>query len=82
MSEVLECTSSFATWTTLQTVFSYSSVSRTHHLREELLSLHRGDLSVEDYGRKFKALCDELSAIGRPVDDADKEHWFLRGLGL
>uniref|UniRef100_A0A2N9I5H9 Integrase catalytic domain-containing protein n=1 Tax=Fagus sylvatica TaxID=28930 RepID=A0A2N9I5H9_FAGSY len=33
------------------------------------------------YARAFKALCDQLHAIGRPVDDTDKTHWFLRGLG-
>lgn len=59
-----------------------SSVSRTHQLHEELLSLRRGELSVDEYGRKFKGLCDQLSAIGRPVDDSDKGHWFLLGLGL
>ena len=30
---------------------------------------------------KFKALCDQLSAIGQPVDESDKLHWFLCGLG-
>ncbi|KAL6337939.1 hypothetical protein AAG906_005404 [Vitis piasezkii] len=29
----------------------------------------------------FKALCDQLHAIGRPVDDTNKVHWFLHGLG-
>lgn len=82
MTKVIECTSSFQAWTALQAAYSDSSASRTHHLREELLSLHRGDLSIDDYGRKFKSLCDKLSAIGRPVDDAGKGHWFLRGLGI
>nr|GEU38958.1 putative zinc finger, CCHC-type [Tanacetum cinerariifolium] len=32
-------------------------------------------------GRIFKALCDQLSAIGQPVDESDKLHWFFYGLG-
>ncbi|KAG6415796.1 hypothetical protein SASPL_123214 [Salvia splendens] len=80
MSEVIECSSSHSAWSTLQVAFSDSSVSRTHQLRDELLSLRRGAQSVEEYGRKFKGLCDQLSAINRPVDDSDKGHWFLRGL--
>lgn len=38
-------------------------------------------MSVYDFGRKFKALCDQLTAVGQPVDDFDKIHWFLCGLG-
>ena len=29
----------------------------------------------------FKALCDQLHAIGKPVDGTDKVFWFLCGLG-
>lgn len=41
----------------------------------------QGTSSVFDYSRKFKHYCDKLSAIGYPVDDTDKIHWFLYGLG-
>ncbi|KAG6397102.1 hypothetical protein SASPL_143266 [Salvia splendens] len=81
MFEVIECSSSHSDWSTLQVAFSDSSASRTHQLREELLSLRRGAQSVEEYGQKFKGLCDQLSAINRTVDDSDKGHWFLGGLG-
>ena len=40
-----------------------------------------GTQSVPEYVRAFKALCDQLHAIGRPVDDTDKVHWFFHGLG-
>ncbi|KAL5782263.1 hypothetical protein ACOSP7_007292 [Xanthoceras sorbifolium] len=40
-----------------------------------------GTRSVTVYARAFKALCDQLHAIGRPIDATDKVHWFLRGLG-
>ncbi|KZV53423.1 hypothetical protein F511_10209 [Dorcoceras hygrometricum] len=78
-SEVIDSSTSREAWVTLEGVFS--SVSRQHQLREELLSLRRGSSSVHDYGKKFKLLCDQLNAIGRPVDETDKSHWFLRGLG-
>ncbi|CAA0807454.1 Unknown protein [Striga hermonthica] len=79
-SEVINVVSSRELWLTLEEVFS--SASRHHQLREELLSLRRGDMTVDDYGRRFKGLCDQLSAIGRPVDASDQSHWFLRGLGI
>jgi len=34
-----------------------------------------------EYARSFRSLCDQLSAIGKSVDDTDKVHWFLYGLG-
>ncbi|KZV40895.1 hypothetical protein F511_05140 [Dorcoceras hygrometricum] len=79
-SEVIDSSTSRDTWVTLEGVFS--SASRQHQLREELLWIRRGSSSVDDYGKKFKLLCDQLNAIGRPVDETDKSHWFLRGLGI
>ncbi|KAJ0049526.1 hypothetical protein Pint_15730 [Pistacia integerrima] len=37
--------------------------------------------SVVEYSREFKFVCDQLAAMGRSVDDLDKIHWYLRGLG-
>ncbi|RVW98139.1 hypothetical protein CK203_031959 [Vitis vinifera] len=36
--------------------------------------------SVSEYARAFKALCNQLHAMGRPVDGTDEVHWFLRDL--
>ena len=43
--------------------------------------MRRGTRSVTEYAQAFKAFCDQLHAIGRPVDDTDKVHWFLYGFG-
>lgn len=40
-----------------------------------------GSHTVSEYGLKFKAIADQLTAIGRGVDETDKAHWFLRCLG-
>ncbi|KZV40879.1 hypothetical protein F511_05124 [Dorcoceras hygrometricum] len=71
-SEVIDSSTSREAWVTLEGVFS--SVLRQHQLREELLYFLRGSSSVHDYGKKFKLLCDQLNAIGRPVDESDKSH--------
>lgn len=36
---------------------------------------------MPDYGKEFKSLCDQLSAIGKPVEESDKSYWFLRSFG-
>ncbi|GJT02825.1 putative RNA-directed DNA polymerase [Tanacetum coccineum] len=41
-----------------------------------------GSSIVAEFSRKFKAVCDLLTAIGHPLDETDKTHWFLCGLGL
>lgn len=79
-SEVIDSSTFRDMWLTLEGI--YSLASRKHQLLEELLSLRRGASFVEDYGKKFKLLCDQLSAIRRPVDETDKSHWFYHGLGV
>ncbi|CAH1422668.1 unnamed protein product [Lactuca virosa] len=40
-----------------------------------------GSTLVSDFGRKFKSIFDQLTAIGQPVDEPDKNHLFLYALG-
>lgn len=82
MSEVVDATSTFDAWNALENLYAQASESRAYQLRQDLLSLCRNDSYVEDYGRKFKTLSDQLSGIGRPVPKADKSHWFLSCLGV
>jgi hypothetical protein len=43
--------------------------------------MKRGSCSISEYSRIFKAHYDQLLAMGRPVEDTGKVHWYLRGLG-
>ncbi|MCO5547223.1 hypothetical protein L7F22_000668 [Adiantum nelumboides] len=53
---------------------------RKIQLKNELNKIKKGDLSVNDYTLKIKALCESLSSIGVAVDD-DKVEACLCGLG-
>ncbi|KAF5790338.1 putative RNA-directed DNA polymerase [Helianthus annuus] len=81
MSEVIGHTSAHQVWHALEHAYSHCSVERMHTLRDSLRQLKKGTSSVSDFGKKFKSLCDQLAAIGHPVSDEDKRHWFLCGLG-
>ena len=81
MAEVLGLSTSHAVWTALESSFSHRSKIHEIRLKDELQHLKRGSRSVNEYSRSFKALCDQLAAMGSPADDTDKIHWFLRGLG-
>ncbi|KAG6779791.1 hypothetical protein POTOM_016191 [Populus tomentosa] len=81
MAEAVGLSTSREVWTALETTFSHRSKAREIRLKDDLQLMKRGTHPVTVYARAFKALCDQLHAIGRPVDETDKVHWFLRGLG-
>ena len=68
-------------WVALERAFSHGSKTREIRLKDELQLMKKGNRSVAEFSRAFKGLCDQLMAIGRPVDEVDKSHWFLRALG-
>ncbi|KAJ0479330.1 putative RNA-directed DNA polymerase [Helianthus annuus] len=81
VAEVLGLTTARQIWTALEAAYSNTSPERMHLLRDNLRQLTKGSSTVADFGRKFKSICDQLSAIGHPVSETDKTHWFLCGLG-
>ncbi|KAM0058932.1 putative RNA-directed DNA polymerase [Helianthus debilis subsp. tardiflorus] len=81
VAEVLGLTSARQIWLALEAAYSNTSIERMHLLRDSLRQLTKGSTSVTEFARKFKAICDQLAAIGHPVTDIDKTHWFLCGLG-
>ncbi|KAJ0808389.1 putative transcription factor interactor and regulator CCHC(Zn) family [Helianthus annuus] len=68
-------------WVALEAAFCNASVERVQNLRDNLRALKKGDKSVADFARSFKNICDQLTAIGHPIDAMDQVHWFLCGLG-
>ncbi|KAM0033619.1 putative RNA-directed DNA polymerase [Helianthus debilis subsp. tardiflorus] len=81
MAETIGHTTARQVWKALQTAYSHHSLERMHTLRDSLRQLTKGANTVSEFGRKFKSLCDQLAAIGHPITDEDKRHWFLCGLG-
>ena len=69
-------------WLALETTFSHHSKARELRLKDDLQLMKRCTKPVAEYTHAFKIMCDQLHAIGRPVEDIDKVHWFLRGLGI
>ncbi|MFS7952632.1 putative RNA-directed DNA polymerase [Helianthus anomalus] len=81
MSEILGLSIALQIWEALEAAYSNTSLERMHLLRDNLRHLTKGSSTIAEYGRKFKSICDQLSAIGHHVTDTDKTHWFLCGLG-
>lgn len=81
MAETLNLSTSHAIWQALEQAYSHDSMERVQTLRDSLRQMQKGSSSVSEFGRKFKGVCDQLSAVGHPVEETDKAHWFLCGLG-
>ncbi|RVW73295.1 Retrovirus-related Pol polyprotein from transposon RE1 [Vitis vinifera] len=61
-------------WLALENTFSHHSKARELRLKDDLQLMKCGTKPVAEYARTFKTLCDQLHAIGRPVEDTDKVH--------
>ncbi|KAJ9535240.1 hypothetical protein OSB04_un001672, partial [Centaurea solstitialis] len=81
MAETLGHSTSHAIWSAQEDAYRHDSLERTHTLRDSLRHLKKGSSTVSDFSRKFKGICDQLQAIGHPLNEDDKSHWFLCGLG-
>ena len=74
MSEVLGLCHSHEAWHALEVSFSHRSKTRELQVKDELQLMQRDSQSIVEFSRTFKGLCDQLAAIGRPIDDTDKVH--------
>ena len=45
------------------------------------MTLTKGNMSLDEYIRKFKVICDSLAAIKKPLDETNKVFQLARGLG-
>jgi hypothetical protein len=78
MSTVVGLTSSHDVWFTLEITFNHHSKSQELRFKDELQDMKKDTRSVVEYSREFKSVCDQLATMGRPVDDLNKIHWYLR----
>jgi uncharacterized membrane protein YgcG len=56
-------------WLAIENQFLDNREHRTLHLDASFHTFIQGDLSVNEYCRKFKAMADGLANLGAPVDD-------------
>lgn len=82
--EVLGCVYGLGTsrdvWVALADNFNKSSIAREFDLRRRIQLLNTRGKDLPVYIREFRGLCDQLSSIGKPVEDSMKIFTFLNGL--
>jgi hypothetical protein len=67
-------------WQALGARFAAPSTSRISLIKRKLQSLQQGSLSCQKFLDEVKTLADELTAVGKPIDDSDLIFYVLNGL--
>ncbi|KAB5552909.1 hypothetical protein DKX38_010220 [Salix brachista] len=67
-------------WQALGARFAAPSTSRISLIKRKLQSLQQGSMQCQEFLDAVKALADELSAVGKPVEDSDLILSVLKGL--
>ncbi|GKU96384.1 hypothetical protein SLEP1_g9625 [Rubroshorea leprosula] len=78
---VVGLTTSREVWDALEEAYPQDSQEREFNLTQAMTTLRKGNNSLTKYLTKFKAICDELAAMGKPVPDKTKAFWVLQELG-
>ncbi|OMO60890.1 hypothetical protein COLO4_33694 [Corchorus olitorius] len=78
---VVELDTSAEVWKALFDAFAQSTQEREFALEQKLRRHHKNNHTMAEYIQKFKEICDEFSAIGKPINDKDKVFSLLTGLG-
>nr|KYP40069.1 hypothetical protein KK1_038610 [Cajanus cajan] len=68
-------------WNTLHNQLLPNTKDNETQLKNNLCSLSKGYLSLDEYIRKFKEISDKLAALGKPLSDVDKVFQISKGLG-
>lgn len=81
MAKVLGLTTGRDVWLALENFFSHFSKTRELRIKDDLQLIRRGTRSFAEYSRSFNVLYDHLIAMGHSIDDIERVHWYLKGLG-
>lgn len=74
-------TTSHDVWYSLADNYNKSSVAREFELRRSLQLMSKKGKDFPTFYREFRAICDKLSSIGKPVDESMKIFSFINGIG-
>ena len=79
--QMIGCKTAAALWKAVNAMFSAKSRASVRHVRRQLQSLRKADLSAAEYMHKMKALADVMATAGHPIDDDELVDYILTGLG-
>ncbi|KAK6151853.1 hypothetical protein DH2020_014488 [Rehmannia glutinosa] len=82
MGHITRCNTFSNLWSVLETVFRSQSRARVQHLKAQLHSSKKGDLSISDYILHMQGIVDNIHVAGVVLPDDDLILHILNGLGV
>jgi hypothetical protein len=79
--QLIGCTTAAAVWRAVHTMYGAQSRANIRHLRRQLTTLRKDDLTACQYMHKMKAIADTLAIAGAPVPNDDLVDYIITGLG-
>ncbi|XP_071683602.1 uncharacterized protein [Lolium perenne] len=79
--QLIGCTTAAAVWSAVHTMYGAQSRANIRHLRRQLTTLRKDDLTACQYMHKMKAITDTLAIAGAPVPNDDLVDYIITGLG-
>ena len=80
-SQLISCKSAAAAWTSIHAMFSAQNRAGVRHIRRQIQSLKKNDMTASEYMHKVKALADAMASAGSPLTDDEIIDYMLTGLG-
>lgn len=81
LSLIVEGQTACEVWLSIEEQMLPTTKEQESWLKDSLYSLKKGNTKLEEFLKKFKSLCDNLTAIGKPISDEDKVFQLARSLG-
>lgn len=80
MSQVATKETTAQLWSAIEAMFSSRTRARAVNTRLSLATAQKGNQSVAEYVGKMRALGDEMSLAGRPLEEEELVEYIIQGL--
>jgi hypothetical protein len=80
LQQVSSCKTAVAAWKTIEHAFGSHTRARAVNTRMALVNTQKGNMSISEYVNKMCALGDEMTSVGKPLDDEEMVSYILAGL--
>ena len=79
--QLITCEMAQAVWTAVGAMYGAKSRTNVRHIRRQLQTPRKEEMSAAEYMHKMKALADTMAAAGSPIRDDELIDHILTGLG-
>jgi hypothetical protein len=80
LTQIIAAKTAAQAWKEIEDMFATKSRAQKINVRLALTTTRKGDMSISEYIAKMKALGDEISAAGKPIEKDELVPYIINGL--